>query len=137
LCNIPELTLNRGKLNVSICSHQRSPQSLLATQKILKRVCKETNQKLELRTVDTLGDLIPLYPTAWVVQKYAHLCYIKVIIAVSLWDIWKTVSLLINCSTSEHCQHSLALLDSQILQYWRCRRPGNEILKQGFMVSEM
>ena len=70
LCNIPELTLNPEKLNVSICSHQRSPQSLLATQKMLKKVCKETNQKLELRTVDTLGDLIPLYPTAWVVQKY-------------------------------------------------------------------
>jgi len=70
LCNIPELTLNRGKLNVSICSHQRSPQSLLATQKMLKKVRKETIQKLELRTIDAFGDLIPLYPTVWVVQKY-------------------------------------------------------------------
>jgi len=46
---------------------------------MLKKVRKETIQKLELRTIDTLGDLIPVYPTVWVVQKYCIHVYAAII----------------------------------------------------------
>jgi len=46
------------------------PSLIVNYTKMLKKVRKETIQKLELRTIDTLGDLIPVYPTVWVVQKY-------------------------------------------------------------------